>query len=721
MAEYEQSPETEEDSVEDVNNPDEALQSAVAAELRDAIDFIDNEVSPDRAKATKYYKGEPFGTEEEGRSDHVSTDVRDTVLGELPSLMRIFAGAEKVCEYSPVGPEDVANAEQATDAVHHIFYKENSGFNVLYAAFKDALVRKMGIVKWWYEEQDDSTDYEYTGLDLASVQLLLDEEGVELVEMEGKTDSGTLPPVDPMTGAPDPMLAMVYDVKIRRVKKHKKYCVAAVPPEEFLFDRRARCLDSASLVGHRQILEVSDLVAMGYDEELVKSHAGATDDELETNEERYQRNPQLTIFKADRNDDASRKVLYIESIIRFDRDGDGIAERLKVCTIGTAYKVINVEGIDEVNYATFEPDPEPHTLVGLSEADKVIDIQETKSEVMRGILDSLAQSIHPRTAVVEGQVNMDDVLNNETGAVVRMRAPGMVQPLSQPFVGQQAFPVLEYLDQVKEARTGQSKASQGLNADALQSSTRAAVSATISAAQGRIELIARIFAETGMKRLFRGLLKMFIKHQDRPKVMRLRGQFINVDPRVWNADMDVEINVALSASTNEERKAILAQIAEKQEQIFGTLGPSNPLVSIAQYRNTLAKIVELSGFRDASQFINEVPADFQLPQQQEQRQSPEEILAMVQAKSIEADIQKKAAELELEREKMLRADDRERDRVETDRFIRLRELELKYAAQIDESILNAQVTRDREAIKQMGAAAAAAAQPAPPTPAPPPF
>lgn len=698
MAEYDKDDQSPEDKKA---MADEGLQDAVAAELRDAIDYIDNEISPDRAKATKYYKGEPFGNEEEGLSQHVSTDVRDTILGIMPPLMRIFAGSDKVAEYAPVGPEDVAHAEQATDAIHHIFYKENTGFSVLYSAFKDALVRKTGVVKWWYEEVDEATTYEYSGLDMDSVQLLVDEPDVEIEDLVAVPIAGEMPAVDPMTGLPGAG-PMAFDVTIKRSKKHRKYCVAAVPPEEFLFDRRAKCLDTASIVGHRRVMSVSDLVAMGYDEEMVTQYAGAGDDELETNEERYQRNPQLTIFKADRNDEGSRKVLYVESIIKYDRDGDGVAERLKVCTMGNAYKVVNVEGCDEVNFAMFEPDPEPHTLVGLSEADKVLDIQETKSEVMRGILDSLAQSIHPRTGVVEGQVNMDDVLNNETGAVIRMRQPGMVQPFSMPFVGQQAFPVLAYLDEVKEQRTGVSKASQGLNADALQSSTKAAVAATISAAQGRVELIARIFAETGMKRLFRGLLKMFIKHQDQPRMMRLRGEFVPVDPRVWNADMDVEINVALSAATTDERLAVLTQILSKQEEIFGTLGPNNPLVTVAQYRNTLAKIIEISGFRDASMFVNEIPADFQLPEpeQGQEQQTPEAMLAQVQAQSIQADIQKKAAELELEREKMIRADDRERDRMEIDRFIRLRDLELKYQTRIDEAMLDAEVQRDREIMQQ---------------------
>ena len=493
----------------------------------------------------------------------------------------------------------------------------------------------------------------------------------------------------------DPQTQQVsIDVRIRRVNESTRYRVAAVPTEEFLIDRRARDIDTASIVAHRQSLTVSDLVAMGYDQDLIEEHAGAGDDDLEYSLGAQVRNP-LMRPSADRRDEAAQRITYVESYIRFDRDGDGIAELLKVCTVGGAYKIVAVEGASEIPFASFCPDPEPHTFIGQSEADKLMDIQETKSQIMRDVLDSLSQSIHPRTAIVDGQVNLADVMKVETGGIVRMRAPGMVQPLTTPFVGQAAFPMIEYFDSLKETRTGMSRASQGLNADALQSSTRAAVAATISAAQGRIELVARIFAETGLKRLFRGMLRMFVQHQDRPMMIRMRGQFVQVDPRVWNADMDVDVNVALSATSNEERIAVLTQISQKQEQILAQMGPQNPMVSLAQYRTTLAKIVELSGFRDASQFFTAVPPDWQPPQQQPQP-DPAQILAQVEAEKIKADIAINAAKLELERDKARAADDRERDRIEADTALRAREIELKYAATVDTAQIKAMMDRDRE-------------------------
>jgi len=657
-----------------------ALQAAVAAEIRDAIEF-EEQVSKDRVKATRYYRGELFEGDdtEAGRSLHVSTDVRDAVIGMMPPLMRIFMGAERIAEYVPIGPEDVQFAEQATELAHYVFTKQNPGFSVLWDVFKDALLRKTGVVKWWHETDRKISEYAYTQLDEQSVAVLLNEPGVEVTSLQEKQDE---------TGQ------ITFDLRIRKVDESTRYRVAAVPSEEFLVDRRARDLDSASLVAHRQSLTVSDLVAMGYDEEEVREHAGGDEDELEYSLQAQVRNP-LLWPQADRRDDASQRVTYVESYIRFDRDGDGIAELLKVCTIGGAYNVVAVEGASEIPFAAFCPDPEPHTFVGQSEADKLMDIQRVKSQLFRDVLDSLSQSIHPRTAVVDGQVNIADVMNVQTGGIVRMRAPGMVQPLTTPFVGQAAFPLIEYLDTLKETRTGMSRASQGLNADALQSSTRAAVAATISAAQGRIELVARIFAETGLKRLFRGMLRMFVQHQDRPMMIRMRGQFVQVDPRVWNADMDVDVNVALSATSNEERIAVLTAISQKQEQILAQMGPGNPMVSLAQYRTTLAKIVELSGFRDASQFFTAVPPDWQPPQSQPQP-DPAQILAQVEAEKIKADIAINAAKLELERDKARAADDRERDRIEADTALRAREIELKYAATVDTAQIKAMMDRDRE-------------------------
>jgi len=679
------------------------LQSILSQEAEDAVTYIDSDLSPLRAQATAYYRGDLFGNEQDGQSKVVATEVRDTVNSMLPSIMKVFFGSEKMVEYVPRQPEDVAAAEQATDYINYVLQQDNPGFTTMYSTFKDSLVRKCGIVKAWWEDTTTTRTERYTGLDEQTLQMVTQEDDADVMVIDQYEDTSAepQPQMDPMTGQvmipPPPML---FDVDIKRTVKDGKIRVEGVPPEEFLLDRNARGLDDAAFVGHRQMMSVADLLAMGYTDDDIEEHI--SDDEFSANDEYLRRRPTTTTIGSinESSNPAMKRVLYLEAWMRVDYDGDGIPELRKLCCMGSGYKIMRNEPTDFMPFALFPCDPEPHTspLEANSIFDYTKDLQEIKSDILRNTLDSLAQAIHPRTAVVEGQVNIDDVLNNETGAIIRMRAPGMVQPLSMPFVGQQAFPMLDYIDSIKEDRTGMSKAAMGLNADALQSSTRAAVAATISASQSRLELTTRVLAE-GMKDMFKLLLKLSVTHQDKARMVRLRNNWVQVDPRAWDATMDVTITTALGTGDIDQKMQMLAMISSKQEQALMQMGPSNPLVTPAQYSNTLRRMVELSGFKDASQFFNAVPADYQPPPPQ-QKQSPEEMLAQVQAQSIQADIQKKAAELQLKREEMMRSDDRQRDKMEIDKFIALRDLELKYGIKMNEVQLNAEINRNREMAQQ---------------------
>ena len=688
---------------------DAELQGIITQDLTDAVSYVDSDLSPTRAKGTEYYRGDLFGNEVEGNSKVVAMEVRDTVSAMLPSLMRVFFNAENVVEFVPRGPEDVKSAQQATDYVNYIFQNDNPGFMTTYALFKDSLVRKCGIAKYWWEDNTRVHIDEYTGLDDQTLQVLMQESDAEVKIVvsypDPDVDEAQLTAVDPMTGAPMVLPApMIHDVQVKRITKDGRINVMAVPPEELLLDRRARSFEDATIIAHRQMATVADLVAMGYDQDEVEENISTND--LDENDEYLARQPLSTTFGA--NDAANpmmRRVLYIEAYARVDYDGDGIAELRKVCCMGSGFKVVRNLPASYIPFVDFPCDPEPHTspLEAMSIFDITRDLQEIKSEILRNTLDSLAQSIHPRTGVVEGQVNIDDVLNNETGAIIRMRAPGMVQPFTTPFVGQAAFPMLDYMDQVREDRTGMSKAAMGLNADALQSSTKAAVAATISASQGRIELTARILAE-GMKKLFKGILFLVTTHQDKARMVRMRNEWVAIDPRHWDAGMDATINIALGNGDTNERMQALMMILAKQEQILQQLGPTNPLVTPQQFSNTLRKIVELSGFKDASSYFNDIPADY-VPPAPPQKPSAEELLAQVQAESIRADIQKKAAELELKRQQMVLEDDLKRDQMAQDLYLKKYELELKYNSQISAAEIDAAQNIDREAIRQQAALA----------------
>jgi len=685
---------------EDEVMSEEQLQGVISSEIYDAISFIDDDIGGNRALATEYYYGLPFGDEEEGRSQVVSMDVRDTVQGILPSLMRIFFGPERVVEFAPQGPEDVQSAEQATDYVDFIFKRDNPGFKILHSAFKDALVRKVGIVKYWWDESVEVKAESFSMLDEQTMMFLTQDPDIEISAVReypipGMAEQNIAQGI--MTPPP-----MMYDVEIKRRIKSGKVKIEALPPEEFLIDRRAKSIDEATFVGHRTMKTVSDLVAMGYDYDEMVEVAGNGND-FDNNEEYTARNPFAVISTANNGDPSSKSVLYIEGYLKVDFDGDGIAEMRRICTVGTGNKVMRNEIVAERQFADFCPDPEPHTFFGMCPADVVMDIQRIKSNVQRGILDSLAQSIHPRTAIVEGQANMEDVLNTEVGAVIRMRAPGMVQPFTTPFVGQAAFPMLDYLDDIKQTRTGISKAASGLDADALQSTTKAAVSATVNAAHQHIEMIARTFAETGLRKLFTGILKLVIENQDKERMIRLRNTFVPIDPRSWDANMDVIVNVGVGDGTLEDRINILNQVAMRQEMILKETGVNNPVVSLPQYTNTLSKLLQLAGIKDSQNYFNQLPVDFQLPEPPPPKPTPEEMLAQVQVQSIQADIEKKAAELDLERQKMIMSDDRERDRVEQDGILRRYELELKYGVQIQSAEINAAMNTDRELIRQQAA------------------
>lgn len=670
---------------------DEEFRYIVFQAIEDAGTYIDSYLAPERERAMSYYLGNDLGNEEDGRSQVVLTEVRDTVLAMLPSLLRIFTSGDKVLEFVPTSAEDVAAAEQATDLVNYIFYQENPGFRILHDAMKDALILKTGVLTWHKYDEETVEYYSYSGLLPDEVNMILSDPDVEMEELseERNLDTGEVR----------------ISLSIKRVNRSPKYRIEAIPPEQFLIENEATSIDDALYVGRRKLATISELVAMGYPRDVIEMNAGTGG--FEMNQEVIVRNPADQSFFGitNQNDESTDKVFYVESYIRVDKDGDGIAELHKVCSVGNGGYILHQEVVQQAPFALLEPDPTPHTIFGKSIADQTMDLQLIKSSIMRNTLDSLAQSIHPRTVVVEGQVNIDDVMNVETGAVIRARAPGMVQPLSEPFVGQQALGVMGYLDEIKTQRTGISRASQGLDADVLQSTTRAAVQAQLSSSQERVEMIARLFSD-GLKRCFQGVLQMVVQHQDKPKIVRLRNQFVPIDPRSWNTKMDMIVNIALGRGSDEQRMVFLQGILAQQKEIIANFGPYNPLVSLEQYRDTLAEITKLSGYMDPAKFWKEItPQEVDaFMQQQGQKQSqpdPATVLAQIEAEKIKADIVINAAKQELERQKAAASADFERDKLFVDAMLRAAEIEAKYNTQVDMALIKGEVDRQRAEIQSM--------------------
>ena len=676
------------------------LSRVLKSEMDDARDFI-QQVGEERAESTEYYLGnepEPTSTLQ---SYYVSTDVRDTVLFMLPSIMRTFFGTKKIVEFVPNGPEDVQLAEQQTNYVNYIVQEKNPGFSILYDVFKDALVRKTGFVKAYWDDTTSAKTHSYTNITPEQYQALILDPNVEIIEESAEMQSVTI--MNPETMEEITQETPVsYDLTIRRIIPKNQVSIESIPPEEVLIARHARSLEESSYVAHRMLKSVSDLVAMGYDKAEVEQYAGAGASYLDSDayEEQEARNPFDNMVFPNRQDDGGKDLLYVEHYVFYDLDEDGIDERIRVCTIGEGLHVINVEQWDELPIVMFCPDPEPHTAIGSCPTDYVKPIQAAKSQIMRDTLDSLGHSIFPRMGIVEGQVNIDDVLNTDIGQPIRMRAPGMVQPFNIPFSGKEAFPILNYLDEAKENRTGVSKAAAGLNADALQSSTRAAVNATVSGAQGRVELICRHFAEGGMKRLFGLVNHLVIKHQEGQDMFRLNNQFIPVDPRYWDSEKDMVVNIALSKTSDEQTLSTMATLIGKQEQILQQLGPNNPLVNLQQYANTLTRFMELSGIKDGSNFITPNVPPQQAQPQQPPKPDPAELLAQAETQKAQVQAQKAVIDAETDRMKIIMDDDRQRDIEEAQIRLKALELQGKYGTQVNIAEINAIMERDREMIRE---------------------
>ena len=610
-------------------------------EVQNAVNYYDTEFSQERVDVLSYYLGEKFGNEIDGQSQVVATEVRDTIEYIMPNLMKIFGNGD-FARYMPRQPEDVASAQQATEYINFVMNTQNQGFKILHNWFKDALLFKLGVLKVFYEEKDEIDEQTFENLTEAELAVITNEDAIEIVEKEEKE-----------IGRNEINEAIIaYDVKVRRTVPNGKIKIVNIPPEEFLFPKRSTDLETADFVAQRTSVPISDLIEMGYDEEVVREYAGYN--ELDQNYEKQQRFEDIeSHIEGDTGDPQLSEVLVTEAYMKVDYDGDGVAELRKIIAIGESCFVLENEPTDKIPFAIISPVLMPHRMVGLSVAEMVMDIQLIKSTILRSLLTNLYLQNNSRVIAVEGQVNLDDLLQARPGGIVRARAPGMVQALPVPQVGGQALQMMEYMDQVRDQRTGFSKASLGLDPAALQSTTASAVNATVQGAQQKVEMIARVFAETGVKELARLILDCVVKFMPRPQIIRLRNDFVEINPNNWATEFDIDVEVGLGNGKEDEKLAMLVQIAGKQEQLIQQLGINNPVVSVSQYINTLSEIAKMAGFKDTSKFFNQGQQLEQALLAQQQQQSGENPELIKIQNELALKKQKIEAEIALDREKMM--------------------------------------------------------------------
>jgi hypothetical protein len=609
-----------------LSDKEQELLTKVNSEITDALGYGD-EISDQRETAQEYYYALPFGNEVEGRSQYVDSTVQDTIEWIKPSLMRVFAQGDEMVKFTPHGPEDVAAAEQATDYVNYVFTKDNPGWEILYSWFHDALLFKNGIVKVWWDEYEEAKRETYKNLADLEFDYLISDEEVEVLEHTETTDEMGMP---------------VHDVVIKRTSADGRIRVENVPPDEFLISREAKSIHDARFVCHRVRKTLSELREMYPDQDFGIEDLGASDDTMSYNAERLARYEFDHSSEYDRgwganDEEAMREYWLHESFIKTDYDEDGIAELRKVCSVGDY--VFENEEVDKKPFVSITPIKIPHKFFGLSVADLVMDLQLIKSTLMRNLMDNAYNQNFGRYAVLEGQANLDDLLTQRPGGVVRVKSPNAIMPLATPPLEPYSFQMLEYLDQVRESRSGVNKNTQGINADALTSHTTAtAVNAVMSNAQSRVELIARQFAETGVKELMRTIYELLLKYQDKERVVMLRNQWVPVRPDMWADKMDCTVSVALGNGSKDQQMAHLSQMISFAAQAMqGGL----PIVTPQNMYNLGSALVKAMGYQNVDDFLTPPP-----PPQPEQP-SPDQQMAMMEQQAKMKELEIKQGELQV--------------------------------------------------------------------------
>jgi len=685
---------------------DQQVQGIVSDAIRNAKSFITDEISPVRIKCSRYFEGEVDIGQEAGRSGIVKTVVRDTVRAVKPSLMRIFLSHSKAVEFLPREENDIESSQQATEFLNYKF-QHLGGYNLLRDAIHEALIKKVGILRVYYKEEPKTEIHTYDYLDDTTFAVLTSDPEVEIIEHEEVYEKQTLE-----DGIETESLH--HNCKISRTKKSGDLVVDAVPSEEFFIDRMAKSLTEGEfyVCGHSTEVTVSDLLDMGYDYDDV-SDLSSEDSRDSTNDaEVFERRRYSVTHDKDRNhtDPSSKKVLLTQAFMKMDIEGSGKAMLYSFILGGDSYKLLEPPMLcDEVPYVGLSIDPEPHTFFGRSLADIVMAEQDSATQIYREILNNLSMSNLPRMAVTDS-VNLDDLMNLELGGIVRTRtAPSQsIQNLAVPFTASQSLGVMEYVDRIVEDKTGITKASMGLDPDSLQSVTKAGVQATLQAQQGQIEVMARNLAE-GLKELFGKMLRCYTKHQDAPTVMRLKGNFVPIDPKVWqSASMDSVVNVGLGTGRHDERLGGLQMMLQIQQQIMQAYGTQNGLVSLTNIRQTLADILDGFGLRNTDRYVQPMNPEIetqlaqinaqktQQAQMMQAQNDPSQVLLKAESMKAQTKAQTDMMKAQLMKEKQDLQDDLDRDKLDQELLLRSAEILGKYGTAVDVAQIQAEKNKARQ-------------------------
>lgn len=573
------------------------LLNIITQHLESASSEYYNELSSDREKALEYYYQQPFGNECEGRSAVVTSEVADTINWMLPSLMRTFTSSENIAVFDPSGPEDEDAARQQTDYINHVFYKECDGFKVLHDWFQDALLLKNGIVKVHYVEDKVVEKIDYNNLTEQEFMLLASDEEITVDNYD----------IDEETG-------LIAAEMTRTIDKGRP-AVDVLPPEEFFVDPDYEhlSLDETPFCCHETVKTRSELIEAGFPKDLIEGLSTYYDyDADEVTEARKSDLGAYEDTSGGTSDTSQDNILVSDCYLHVDFDGDGIAETRRVVVLNRSDIAYN----DETScnpFVSITPIPVAHRFYGRSIADQTMDLQLQKSTLLRNILDNLYLTNNQEKIVLDGGANLDDLLTSQPGGIKREYIANAIRPMPvTPFTGH-PYQMLEYFDDMKENRTGVTKYNQGMDSESLNQ-TATGVNKIMNASQSRMDLVSRLFAD-GIKNLMLKLHGVLLRNQDKEKIVKLRGQYVPVNPSEWEDRTQMTVNVGLGTSDPQQQLGSLQMVLGMQMQAMST-GMSNPVLIY----NTFTKIVEAAGLKTPELYFT--PPQ-QMPPQQQGQQPPD--------------------------------------------------------------------------------------------------
>jgi len=710
---------------------EQAVVSFLGRKIRQSMNDEDGDLSQLRQENFNYYVGEPYGDEREGYSKFVTRETLETVEWVLPSVLRVFLSGDQIVSFDPVTPDDEESAKQETDITNHFVMKANNGgeggFLPLHHWMKDCLMYPNGYIKAYMNETNRTDVGVVTGINEFGVQMIANDPEVEILEQRSRIIQVPAPEPAPMQQMPPqpgqpPQMPMqpqgqemqpgampspgmiemeVYDLKIRTTKQVMELRIEPVPPEECLVDSGCTSmnLDEADFVCHRVQKSYTALVNEGYDpDDLDKVGTG---ENHQWNDERVNR-----LFFEDEDPDqenevdtSMRKFWVHECYAWFDYDGTGVAQQRQVTLIGD--KVFdNIE----TNYQPMIAMSSilmQHKHNGMSYIEIVKDLQLLGSVLTRQLLDNIykinvRKKYFSEDALTEDGSTMEALLNTQAEFVpVRGPAANAVFPDQTQSIVSELLPVIQHFTTQRAARSGVTPES-GVAANDLQEVRQEVFSNALDRASQRIEMLVRIFAETGYRQLMRKVHQLLRSHWDIQKTIKLRGTWVDVDPQGWRDRTDMSVEVGLGFHTKQQQLGMIVQLIAMQKEA-GQMGLSDP----KRLYHAFEKLINAAGVGDVrSFFVDPASPDYQPPQPPP---DPNMILAQAQAQALQQEQQRKMLEVQINaqtNQAKAQADtqkaqaDAQRSQVEAQLKIRelaLREIELKQSGVLAAGELDAKI------------------------------